>query len=199
MNSQKPSRGSIAGSEPVLARLQINPNGYAFAIRSDGGGSIFIPPGRWGVALDGDEVLVRYWAAERGDEGLVESVTRRRRRRLTGMLKPAGKAWILEPDDPRVLGFAEVDVDASESLETGVVVAATILRYPEADRLEMRVAVERVLGPPDALGTEQAKILIEYGIDPIFPPEVNEEAERCRPRSAPRTSKAATTSAASTS
>lgn len=179
MNASKSGRGSISGgAEPVLARLQVNPAGYAFAVRVDGEGSIFIPPGRCGVALDGDEVMVRYWAAERGDEGVIEAVTRRRRRRITGMLRQAGRSMVLEPDDPRILGIAEVDVDASEGpLRDDVVVAATILRYPEPQRLEMRVAVERVLGPPDALGTEQAKILIEYGIDPEFPPEVVAEAE----------------------
>ncbi|MCA9661365.1 MAG: VacB/RNase II family 3'-5' exoribonuclease [Myxococcales bacterium] len=164
-------------TDVVACRLQVNPGGFAFAVREDGEGSIFIPPGRFAGALDGDSVAVRYWPAERGDEGTVEAILKRGRSRITGMLREAGRYWILEPDDPRILAVAEVDGHGEASLPTDVVVVAKILSYPERGGDNMVVEVERVLGPPGDLATEQAKVLIEHGIDPFFPEDVLAEAE----------------------
>lgn len=174
MSTIKQRRGQTG---TVTARLQVNPAGYAFAIRSDGEGSVFIPPTRIGVALDGDEVEVRSWPADRGEEGEVVAIVRRRRLRLTGMVRRAGKTWLLEPDDPRVVRMAVIDPGGAGPLDPSVVVVAKILRYPEPGRDDIVVEVERALGPPDTLSTEQAKVLIEFGVDPEFPPDVLAEAE----------------------
>ena len=175
MSTFKQRRG---GSEAIQARLQVNPAGYAFAIRSDGEGSVFIPPMRIGAALDGDEVAVRSWPAERGEEGEIVAIVRRRRTKITGMVRRAGRIWLLEPDDPRVLRQVTIDPSGEGPLDPSVVVVARIERYPEPGRDDLVVKVERALGPPDTLSTEQAKVLIEFGIDPEFPPDVLAEAAR---------------------
>ncbi len=169
------SQTSKNGAQTVAARLQVNPGGFAFALRTDGQGSIFIPPGRFAPALDGDEVIVRYWSAERGAEGVVEEVTGRGRTRITGMLRQAGRFWLLDPDDPRILNHAEVSGD--NLLGTDQVVVAKIVTYPGVGRETLVVEIERALGVPGALATEQAKVLIEHGIDVEFPADVLAEAE----------------------
>ncbi|MCX4243384.1 ribonuclease R family protein [Paraliomyxa miuraensis] len=152
-------------------RVMVNPAGFAFGERLDGEGSIFIaPPGRGG-AMDGDEAVVAWWPGPRGAEGTVRSVTRRARTRITGILRRQGKPWIVEPDDPRVLGRADVVGEPKEG-RIGQVVVARIIDYPGPWGDDLTVQVERALGEPGTLATEEAKILIEHGIDPLLPPPV---------------------------
>ncbi len=162
---------------PVVARLQVNPGGYAFAARHDGEGTVFIPPKAVGIAIDGDEVEVDCWEVERGFEGSVLSVLERRRARITGMLRQAGRSWVLEPDDPRILHPVVLHAKRPGIVETDKVVVARILEYPAHARAQMVVRVERVLGPPDTIATEQQRILIENDINPEFPDEVLAEAK----------------------
>ena len=154
----------------------VNPAGFAFAEPLDGSDSVYIPRGRLGVALDGDEVTIRSWASDKGFEGEIVELVRRGRTRLTGVPKLMGRTWLLEPDDPRILWRPELVAPGSDVPE-GMVVVAAIEHYPIDHRDALLVRVERVLGPPDTLGTEQLKILIERGIDPEFSPAVLAEAE----------------------
>ncbi len=164
-----------SGAEAVAARLQVNPGGFAFAVRTDGEGSIFIPPGRFAPAIDGDDVMVRYWSAERGFEGTVDEVVGRGRTRITGMLRQAGRFWLLDPDDPRILNHAEITKGGPRI--TDQVVVAKIVTYPGRGQENLVVEIEKALGEPGALATEQAKVLIEHNIDTEFPADVLAEAE----------------------
>jgi len=149
-------------------------------VRVDGEGSIFIPPGRFAPAIDGDDVMVRFWSAERGAEGVVDEVVGRGRTRITGMVRQAGRFWVLDPDDPRILNHAEVAQTKilSTSGITDEVVVAKIVTYPGNGRETLVVEIERALGEPGALATEQAKVLVEHNIDTEFPADVLEEAKR---------------------
>ena len=165
-----------AGDGPVVAKLTVNPAGFAFAERLDGGDSVYIPRGRLGIALDGDEVSIRAWPSDKGFEGEIVELVRRGRTRLTGVPRLMGRTWVLEPDDPRVLWRAELLTPGTDVPE-GMVVVAAIEHYPSDTRDPLLVRVERVLGAPDTLGTEQLKILIERGINPEFPEAVLAEAQ----------------------
>jgi ribonuclease R len=121
--------------------------------------------------MDGDEVLADARAGDRGLEGRVRSVVTRARTRIAGVLRRVGKSWTLEPDDPRVLGTAEVIGERGEA-KRGQVVLAQIVEYPDRWRDGFVVTVERVLGEPGALATEEIKILVEHGIELEFPAEV---------------------------
>jgi len=154
----------------------VNPAGFAFAEPLDGGDSVYIPRGRLGVALDGDEWTIRSWASDKGFEGELVDLVRHGRTRLTGVPRLMGRTWVLEPDDPRVLWRAELTTPGQDVPE-GMVVVAAIEHYPIDTRDPLLVRVERVLGPPDTLGTEQLKILIERGINPEFPEAVLAEAQ----------------------
>jgi len=173
-----------AGDGPVVAKLTVNPAGFAFAEPLDGGDSVYIPRGRLGVALDGDEVTIRSWASDKGFEGEIVELVKRGRTRLTGVPRLMGRTWVLEPDDPRVLWRAEL-VSPGADVPEGMVVVAAIEHYPSDPREPLLVRVERVLGPPDTLGTEQMKILIERGINPEFPEQVLAEAQGVRKAVAP--------------
>ena len=163
------------GPRIVHCRLLVNPGGFAFAERESGEPSIFIPPPERNGAMDGDTVVVSWWPGARGPEGTVRSVVHRHRTRVTGVLRRAGKRWILEPDDPRVLGQGEVL--GEPGVEANLVVVAAIVDYPDPWNGDFSVRVERALGPPGSLATEEERILVEHGIDPELPAAVLEAAE----------------------
>jgi ribonuclease R len=170
---QRPPMPIPEGDAPRVAsaRIMVNPAGFAFGERLDGEGSIFIPPPGRGGAMDGDEAVVAWWPGQRGAEGTVRSVTRRARTRVTGILRREGKQWVIAPDDPRVLGRADVVGEPPEG-EPGQVVVARIVDYPGPWGDDLTVQVEKALGQPGTIATEEAKILIEHGIDPLLPPAV---------------------------
>jgi ribonuclease R len=157
-------------------RLSLHPQGFGFAEREDGEGTIFIPAQHRAGAMDGDEVLVAHWPADRGREGAVRSIVARRRTRLTGVVRRTHGRITLEPEDPRVVDGVEV-VGELPGDALGKVALADIVEYPAPGRGTMLVTLDRVLGPPGRIATEMIKILIEHGVDPEFPPNVLEAAE----------------------
>nr|WP_276600721.1 MULTISPECIES: VacB/RNase II family 3'-5' exoribonuclease [unclassified Nannocystis] len=167
--SKEETKGAAA------AKLVVNPGGFGFAERLDGEGTVFIPRVRMGGALDGDEVEVHSWPSEKGFEGEIVRIVRRGRTRLTGQVRRIGRVRVLECDDPRVL--LRPDVEDDTPVPEDIVVVAAITRYPFDNRDGGVVRIERLLGPPNTLATEQAKILLEYNIDPEFASDVLAEAE----------------------
>lgn len=164
--------------------LVVNPSGFAFAERVDGEGTIFVPPGNLGGAMDGDEVVVAHWPAQRGPEGHVRSVVTRKRSRVTGVLRRMGRDYLIEPDDPRILGNGAV-LGAVDRGAEGLVVVGRMVDYPDAWNEDFSVQVERVLGEQGSLSTEVERVLVEHGIDTEFPDEVLEEAAQAPTRVRP--------------
>lgn len=157
-------------------KLSLHPQGFGFAEREDGEGTIFIPAQHRAGAMDGDQVLVAHWPSDRGREGAVRSIVARRRNRLTGIVRRAHGRITLEPEDPRVVDAVEL-VGKLPGDALGKVALADIVEYPAPGRSTILATVDRVLGPPGRIATEMIKILIEHGVDPEFPPNVLEAAE----------------------
>lgn len=159
----------------MQGKLLVNPAGFAFVDRGGGEPSVFVPPPERNGGMDGDQVIVSWTPGARGPEGSVRSVISRARTRVTGVLRRRGRRLFIEPDDPRVLGEADVlaDTDASP----GMVVVATIVDYPDPWKDAFSVTVERVLGEPGSLATEEERVLVEHGVDPHLPQSVLDAAE----------------------
>ncbi len=155
----------------MRCRLSLHPQGFGFAERENKEGTIFIPAAHRGGAMDGDDVLVAHWQADRGREGAVRSVVARRRTRLTGVLRRQRGRISLEPEDPRMVDPVEI-VGELPPESFGMVVLADIVEYPVPGRQVVLAKIDRVLGAPGRIGTETLKILIEHGVDPDFPPQV---------------------------
>ena len=161
------------------AVLHVNPGGYGFAQPLDEGErrAVFIPPGYFRGALDGDELEVVYWESEKGLEGRIESIVARKRTRVVGVLSRAGNGrWVLLAEDPRLIWPIRCRGGPGPG-EPGKVVVAGIERYPEDPDPELVVRVERTVGEAGALETEVQKILIEHGIDDRFTAAVQAEAD----------------------
>jgi ribonuclease R len=161
------------------AVLHVNPGGYGFArpLSSEETRNVFIPPGYLRGALDGDELEVVYWESEKGLEGRIEEIVKRKRTRVVGVLaKAGGGQWVLEVEDPRLI-WPVLCVGGPGDGDPGKVVVAQIVEYPEDPRPELRVSVQRTIGVPGALETEIQKILIEHRIEDGFAPAVEAEAQ----------------------
>src|SRR5436190_9725780 len=91
---------SKIGPGQPTGRITVHPAGYGFVSTADG--TVFVPAKYRGTSLDGDEVAVDTWPGVRGTEGRVIEVLKRGRARLTGIIRRAGRAIYLEPDDPRI-------------------------------------------------------------------------------------------------
>lgn len=153
----------------------MNPGRYGF-VQLDGDVTVFVPPGRIGGAVDGDEVEVSYWPSEKGFEGRVLRVIERQRTRIVGVLEKAGrKAWRLAAEDPRIVREVEV-VGGPAAGVVGELVVGAISAYPDERHDPIWVTVERSLGEAGRLDTQVAKILVEAGIDETFPEDVDVEA-----------------------
>ena len=84
----------------VRAKLIVNPKGFGFARAPELDESVFIPPGHFAGALDGDTVDIETWAGDRGTEGGVIAIVERRRTRIVGVLRQTGRrTWGIDPDD----------------------------------------------------------------------------------------------------
>ena len=175
------------------AVLSVNPGGYGFARplsaedkdkdkdksarRPTEQRSVFIPPGYLRGALDGDEIEVVYWLSDKGLEGRIEDIVKRKRTRVVGILTKAGnRNWVLEVEDPRLI-WPVICSDGPGDGEVGMVVVAEILEYPQGNDPVLRVKVQRTIGVPGALETEVQKILIEHRIPDEFPKHALREAE----------------------
>ncbi len=169
--SESSSRNAAVG------RLQMHPNGFGFVHVDGDSENVFIPPRRAGGALDSDIVEVETRPSDKGVEGRVVRIAERRRKRIVGVLRRAGKKrWFLELEDQRILHDVVLEGGANGCV-TGDVVVASITRFPDSDRDPIRVEVDRAIGAPGLLQTEVAKILVEHNVDEVFPEEVEKIAE----------------------
>ncbi len=157
-------------------RITVHPAGYGFVATVDG--TVFVPAKYRNTSLDGDQVKVDTWPGVRGTEGRVTEVIKRGRARLTGILRRAGRAVYLEPDDPRIAAdFGRVHIDSAPFGKDGEAIVVEITRYPDAVNRELAGKVLKVLGDPEDPRTEIEKILACAAIPLEFPDDVLAQAQ----------------------
>jgi ribonuclease R len=173
-------RGHVPGPFAV-GRITVHPAGYGF-VETDDGRDVFIPAKYRGASLDGDRVQVSTWPGVKGTEGRVEEVLARGRARLTGIVRQAGRAVYLEPDDPRIAAdYGKVAIDGTApgvGIRDGAVVVVEITRYPAPGVPELAGRVLKVLGEPGDPRTEIEKIIAATSIPVEFPDEAAAQAAR---------------------
>lgn len=164
-------------SDQPVGRITVHPAGYGFVALSDGRDA-FVPAKYRGGSLDGDQVRLSTWVGVKGLEGRVDAVIARGRARLTGLVRRAGRTWMLEPDDPRIAAdFGQVALDDGSAVAEGRAVVVEITRYPSVRGDELAGRVLKVLGDPDDPRTEVEKILACAALPSEFPAEAARQAE----------------------
>jgi ribonuclease R len=177
----KPTGSSTTPGPFAVGRITVHPAGYGF-VQTDEGYDVFIPAKYRGESLDGDRVSVSTWPGVKGTEGRVDEVLARGRARLTGVVRRAGRAIFLEPDDPRIAAdYGRIALDGTTSNISGsenAVVVVEITRYPTAGAKELAGRVLKVLGESGDPRTEIEKIIAVSSMPVEFPAEAAAQAER---------------------
>jgi ribonuclease R len=180
-SSEKLQRYTVG--QTYEGRLIINPKGYGFVVVDGFADDVFVSAERLGPTMDGDTVRVRVLQLGDGSgrssgrngkrtEGIVESVTARKRTTLVGVLIKHKKNFFLTPDDARV--SADILVTDVGSGKVGDKVVTEIIGFEEDDLLTVRV--KEVLGKAGESAVEVLSIARSLGIDADFPKPVVDEA-----------------------
>ena len=100
----KPGRIGLPENLSLLVgTLSISKGGTGFLVREGIEADILIPPEGLHTALDGDTVMVRKEAPERGREaGVVIKIVERARRKIVGVYQRGPRFNFVKPDDPRI-------------------------------------------------------------------------------------------------
>lgn len=159
--SRPPGRGSNRSFEGLL---NMNPRGFGFVAGGVGNDDVYVPPDAIGGALHGDRVLVAVVAqSDRGLEGRVEQVVKRRNPRVAGVLRRRGKSAWLEPDDSRLRGPIVLS-DPGKLGKEGDAAVVTITRFPDFQDENPEGELVMVLGAPGEPTVEIAKILVREDV-----------------------------------
>jgi ribonuclease R len=162
--NSRSSRPSRAPSRTFEGLLNMNPRGFGFVGGGAGQDDVYVPPDAIGGALHGDRVLVGVMAqSERGLEGRIEKVVKRRSPRVAGVLRKRGKSAWLEPDDSRLRGPIVVS-DPDKQGKDGDAAVVTITRFPDFQDENPEGELVSVLGPPGEPNVEIAKILVREDV-----------------------------------
>lgn len=162
--NSRSSRPSRAPSRTFEGLLNMNPRGFGFVAGGAGNDDVYVPPDAIGGALHGDRVLVGVMAqSDRGLEGRIEKIVKRRSPRVAGVLRKRGKSAWLEPDDSRVRGPIVVS-DPGKQGKDGDAAVVSITRFPDFKDENPEGELVSVLGAPGEPNVEIAKILVREDV-----------------------------------
>lgn len=161
-------------------RLEIKGDGYGFVVldgdeKTD---DIFIPPNRLNKAMNGDHVKVRILkTAGRGQrsEGEIAEVLERATEVFIGTIEMVGRTPTFVPDDPKLNQEFTVRVPKNLTLQEGDKV---LLKLGDWTHHLPEGEVVRVLGKAGENETEMHAILLQFGFEVAFPPEVEAEVAK---------------------
>ncbi len=178
----------------VHGRLTCHPDGYGFVVLDDPNaqGDIFIPPGKMRNAAHGDQVAVRIGATDgrqvsgrpsrrsrQGPEGEVVKVLARAKEEIVGKVFHYRQEVFVAPLDPRYRYTIRLVDDRADSLEEGLIVAASIIVQPGKNQMPLGEVAE-ILGQPDDPEIQYKIVCRQYGIPLEFPESVLSDAEAAR-------------------
>jgi ribonuclease R len=168
---------AVSSSNYFEGTIQITQRGSGFVVCQGREKDIFIAPQNLSQAMNGDFVKVRVFKqGPKRDEGAVVEVKERERVQFVGTLHFREKNILLIPDSTK--SGIEIII-AKENLngaKEGEKVLAKIIAWPKSSSTPYGEIIA-VLGMPGSNDTEMLSILYNQGIDPVFPPQVLDEAE----------------------
>jgi ribonuclease R len=194
------------GGRGFVARLQVNPLGFGFAVPEEPGREdLYIPKGSLGGAWHGDRVVVvpqppgrpvhgsavpkgvvrsvhgsavpKGVVRDRRSWGVVSEVLERARDRMTGRLEfKRGFAWLIS-DDPRLPRMIKLMPLGLGELQAGARIAIKI-NYPDRPGHEPYGEFLEYLGQADDPQSETEAVIVKHGLIKEFSPEALAEAER---------------------
>ncbi len=162
----------------LTGEIQVTRSGSGFLLTEPEKDDIFISPNNLGKALNGDIVEVQLKGKSRRTgrpEGVVTNIVQRGRINFVGVVEEGmPKTFFLLPDDERVNVDFYIPSDALNGAKDGDKVIAELTNW---ERRSPEAKVLQVLGAAGEHNTEMHAILLQYGFQVEFPPQVEAEAE----------------------
>lgn len=162
-------------------RLQLTSRGAGFVIVDDEKvDDIFISPENLNQALDGDLVKVQIIKSGRTrKEGTITEVIERERVQFVGTIEMHDKFAFFIPDNNRVGTDIFISKDKLNGAEDGDKVLVKIVVWPKSADNPYGEVIE-VLGSTNPNDVEMISILVNQGLEYVFPQEVIAEAEKVK-------------------
>ncbi len=153
-----------------------NPKGFGFVTpeEPDPRGDWFVPRGFASGAWDGDTVTLSVTDQDR-HAGKITAVTQRANPTVTGVLRREGRTYFLVPDSQR-LTHSVLLTGKVKNVSPGLRAAVTVMSYGGAGIPAMGT-LQAVFGPAGTLESAREAILYRYNVTPVFPDEVEQEAD----------------------
>ena len=161
----------------IEGRIELTQRGSGFVVMPGESKDIFISPNNIGQAMHNDKVIVRLINLGKGrPEGVVIKIVERDKTQFVGTILIKGGNAFLVPDNPRAGVQIKIIENKLNGATNGVKALVKITVWPQNTEMPFGEVVA-VLGFPGSNDVEMLSILYNQGIDPIFPPEVLDEAE----------------------
>lgn len=161
----------------VEGELQMTARGAGFLIPDGGRKDIFIPPSGINQALDGD--IVRVQITKKGknrEEGIIVEVKNRERTQFVGTIEVHERFAFLIPDNSRVGTDIYIPKEKLNGAKNKDKALVRITTWPKSADNPYGEVVE-VLGGKNPNDAEMIGILVNQGIDYVFPEDVLSQAE----------------------
>lgn len=166
----------------VTGTLTCHPDGYGFVCPEEGP-DVFVSAGSLSGAMHGDAVIARVEGTRQGGkvQGRVIRIINRANKIVVGRFEQMkGTAiGLCLPSEKRILTKLIITQADSMGAQHGAMVVAEITRWPEKDAQAAGRIIE-ILGDPSDADVETEVILRKYGLQSVFPPAVQTEADRVK-------------------
>lgn len=162
----------------ISGRLQMTARGAGFVISEDKSEEdIFITPHNINQALDGDLVKVQIIkSGPKRKEGTIIEVVERERYQFVGTIEMHDKFAFFLPDNSRIGTDIFIQKDKLNGAKDGDKVLVRIIVWPKSADNPYGEVLE-VLGNTNPNDVEMISILVNQGLEYVFPEEVIAEAE----------------------
>ena len=162
----------------ATGKLEITRNGSGYVLQDDQD-DIFVASSNIGKAMNGDIVKVKLLRKRRRankPEGEIKEIVQRARAFFVGTVEESmpGSFFVL-PDDPYLRIDFFIPKDKLHGAQDGEKVLIKMTRW---ERKSPEGEVVEVLGEAGQNNTEMHAILLQYGFNPKFPLEVEQEADK---------------------
>ena len=169
----------IENTNYLVGTLDLKERGFGFVVPNDPAlNDIFISRDNMNDAMNRDLVLVHVTPRRSGtrQEGEIRRIMDRNYTHIIGILSFFKGNGLLLPDDKTIKQDVLIRKENLAGAIKDDVVRAEIINYSFRGKIECRVT--EVLGNKNDAGVDVLSKILKHNVDPLFPPEVLDEAKK---------------------
>ena len=165
-------------SKSVIGHVDMTKTGSAYIVTSEESKDIFVPQKYLNTALHGDTVELAINGYSRGKPiGKVAKVLKRSKEDFIGPLRIYPNFAICLPFGIKSPGELKIPLDKIADAEDGNTVMVRVTKWPSKPSHDILAEVQNVIVGDDVVDLRMKTILVNNGINFIFPEEVLDEAK----------------------